>query len=220
MSPKVIPLGGVFRVVPLRRGGLPSDDRVEHSALLSRAGRSGAAVDGGSALTRVRTKTERFRGVVYLAEHYEYWRRELPQMQLLWGMFGENLTAEWLREDALNIGDWFRAGSAEVMVTEPRLPWYKLGIKFGREDIIKRFLASGRTGFYVAVVREGTVEAGDAIELIERNTHGVTVADITRLYAHDRNNRDLLDRDVQVPALSESWRGYFGHGVEKLSAGR
>jgi MOSC domain-containing protein YiiM len=154
---------------------------------------------------------------VYLVEHYEHWRRELPQMKLPWGMFGENLTAEWLGEDALNIGDRFRVGSAEVMVTEPRLPCYKLGVKFGREDIIKRFLASGRTGFYIGVVREGTVEAGDAIELIERDTHGVTVADITRLYAHDRNNRDLLDRALQVPALPESWKGYFRHRIENLS---
>ncbi len=155
---------------------------------------------------------------VYLVEHYEYWRRELPQMNLPWGMFGENLTAEWLREDALNIGDRFRVGSAEVMVTEPRLPCYKLGVKFGREDIIKRFLASGRTGFYVAVVGEGTVEAEDAVELIERDKHDVTVADVTRLYAHDRNNRDLLYRAVQVPALPESWRRYFRHRIEKLSA--
>ena len=154
---------------------------------------------------------------VFLVEHYEHRRRELPKMKLPWGMFGENLTAQWSGEDALNIGDRFRVGSAEVMVTEPRLPCYKLGVKFGREDIIKRFLASGRTGFYVAVVREGKVEAGDAVELIERDRHGVTVADITRLYAHDRNNRDLLDRAVQIPALPESWKGYFRHRIEKLS---
>jgi MOSC domain-containing protein YiiM len=154
---------------------------------------------------------------VYLVEHYEYWRRELPQTTLPWGMFGENLTAEWAREDAVNIGDRFRVGSAEVMVTEPRLPCYKLGLKFGRKDIIKRFLASGRTGFYLAIVREGTVEAGSAIELIERDKHGVTVADITRLYAHDRTNRDLLNRAAQVPALPESWRGYFRDRIAKLS---
>jgi MOSC domain-containing protein YiiM len=154
---------------------------------------------------------------VYLVEHYEYWRRELPQTKLPWGMFGENLTAEWSREDAVNIGDRFRVGSAEVMVTEPRLPCYKLGIKFGRKDIIERFLASGRTGFYLAIIREGTVEAGDAVELIERDKHGVTVADITRLYAHDRTNRDLLDRAVQTPALPESWRGYFRDRIAKLS---
>ena len=157
---------------------------------------------------------------VYLVEHYEYWRSELPQTTLSWGMFGENLTAEWSREDAVNIGDRFRVGSAEVMVTEPRLPCYKLGVKFGRKDIIERFLASGRTGFYLAVMREGTVTSGDAVELIERDKHGVTVADITALYAHDRGNRALLHRAVQIPALPESWKGYFRDRIEKLSADR
>jgi MOSC domain-containing protein YiiM len=157
---------------------------------------------------------------VYLVEHYEFWRSELPDMKLPWGMFGENLTAEWWREDAINIGDRFSIGSAEVMVTEPRLPCYKLAGKFGRRDIIKRFLASGRTGFYLAVVREGMVESGNAVELIERDEHGVTVADITRLYARDRTNRDLLDRAARVPALPESWRAYFRDRIEKLSAAR
>lgn len=155
---------------------------------------------------------------VYPAEHYEYWRRELPEMTLPWGMFGENLTAEWLREDAINIGDRCRVGSAEVIVTEPRLPCYKLGVKFGRQDIVERFLASGRTGFYLAVVREGLVEAGDAVELIERDPHGVTVADITRLYAHDKTNRNLLARAVQVPALPDRWRAYVHDRIEKLGA--
>jgi MOSC domain-containing protein YiiM len=155
---------------------------------------------------------------VYLVEHYEYWRRELPGMTLRWGMFGENLTAEWLPEDAVNIGDRFRVGSAVVMVTEPRLPCYKLGVKFGRQDIVKRFLASGRTGFYLAVVREGTVAAGDAIELLARDGHGITVADITRLYAHEKSNLEMLARAVQVPALPESWREHFRNRIEQLSA--
>jgi MOSC domain-containing protein YiiM len=154
---------------------------------------------------------------VYLVEHYAYWRDELPQMTLPWGTFGENLTADWLQEDAVNIGDRFRVGSAEVMVTEPRLPCYKLGMRFGRKDFIKRFLASGRTGYYLAVVREGVVESGDAIEVVERDRHGVTVADITRLYTRDKTNRALLARAVQVPALPESWRGYFRDRIEQLS---
>jgi MOSC domain-containing protein YiiM len=153
---------------------------------------------------------------IYPVEHYDYWRGELPEMKLPWGMFGENLTTEGLREDAVGIGDRFRIGSAEVMVTEPRLPCYKLGIKFGREDIIKRFLRSGRTGFYVAVVQEGEVGAGDTINLISRDGHSVTVADITRLYVREKNNRDLLHRAVRVEALPESWRDYFSKQIEKL----
>jgi len=97
---------------------------------------------------------------VYPAEHYDYWQRELPEMELPWGMFGENFTATGLAESELNIGDQFRVGSALVMVTEPRMPCYKLGIRFNRPDILKRFLASGRTGFYFAVLQEGEVEPG------------------------------------------------------------
>jgi len=96
----------------------------------------------------------------YPAEHYAYWHGELPAMTLPWGMFGENLTTEGLQEDdTLQIGDRFRVGSAEVVVTQPRLPCFKLGLKFGRDDIVKRFLASGRTGFYFKVVAEGEVAA-------------------------------------------------------------
>jgi MOSC domain-containing protein YiiM len=104
---------------------------------------------------------------VYPSEHYGYWKRELSGMKLPWGMFGENFTSVGLFESEVNIGDRFSVGSAVVMVTEPRLPCYKLGIKFGRSDIVKKFLASERTGFYFAVLQEGEVGAGDPIELIE-----------------------------------------------------
>jgi len=151
----------------------------------------------------------------YPVEHYEYWRKELPEMKLPWGKFGENLTTEGLWEDALNIGDRLRIGSAEVMVTEPRLPCYKLGITFGRDDIIKRFLRSGRTGLYFAVVREGEVEAGDTIERISRDGGNVTVADITRAYGAQKDNLDLLHRALQVEALPKDWRDYFQRQIEK-----
>ena len=120
---------------------------------------------------------------VYPKEHYEYWRQKLPNMKLPWGMFGENFTTEGLLEDAVRIGDRFRVGTAELKVTQPRLPCYKLGIKFGRADMVRRFLASGRTGFYLAVLREGMVGAGDTIELIGRNANNATVAEIVKLYA-------------------------------------
>jgi MOSC domain-containing protein YiiM len=145
----------------------------------------------------------------YPAAHYGYWRGELPGVELPWGMFGENLTTEGLDESAVNIGDRFRLGTAEVMVTEPRMPCYKLGIKFGRMDILKRFLASGRTGFYFAVEREGEVGAGDEIEMIGRDRHNVSVADITRLYARDKNDFETMRRALAVEALPESWRDHF-----------
>lgn len=151
----------------------------------------------------------------YPSEHYEFWRSEFPDMQLPFGMFGENFTTEGFMEASLNIGDRFRVGEAEVMVTEPRMPCYKLGIKFGRTDILKRFLASGRTGFYFAVLREGFVGAGDSFELISRDEHNVTIADITRLYAHNEHDIETLRRALAAPALPDSWKDYIRQRFEK-----
>ena len=145
----------------------------------------------------------------YPAEHYDYWRKELPVTELPPGMFGENFTTEGMDESGVNIGDRFRVGEAEVTVTQPRMPCYKLGIKFGRADILKRFLASGRTGFYFSVRREGEVGAGDEIELIGRDENNVTVADVIRLYVRDRHDVEMMRRAVAVEALPESWRDHF-----------
>src|SRR5215213_10306919 len=153
---------------------------------------------------------------VYPAEHYGYWQGELPGMDLPWGMFGENFTTEGLDESTVNIGDSFRVGAAEVMVTEPRMPCYKLGIKFGRMDFLKRFLASGRTGFYFSVGREGEVGAGDEVELLGRDKNNVTVADITRLYSRDREDFDTMRRAIGVEALPDKWRQHF---MRQLSDG-
>jgi MOSC domain-containing protein YiiM len=146
---------------------------------------------------------------VYPSEHYDFWKRELPEMDLPWGVFGENLTTTGLFENEINIGDKFRVGEAEVMVTQPRMPCYKLGIRFGRADIIKRFLISERSGFYVSVLKEGEVGAGDELVLLEKNSSGVTVVDVTRLYSSDKENVDLLQRAIATEALPESWREYF-----------
>jgi len=151
----------------------------------------------------------------YPSEHYDYWREQLPDMDLFWGMFGENFTTEGMIEDVINIGDRFRIGGAEVIVTQPRLPCYKLGIRFGRADMVKKFLASRRTGFYFAVVREGMVEAGDMIEQIGQGGQGVSVADITRVYAFERDDLGTLQRAIREEALPESWKGYFEHQIEK-----
>ena len=151
----------------------------------------------------------------YPSEHYDYWRDELPGVDLSWGMFGENFTTEGLLEESVYIGDRFQIGDTEVTVTEPRMPCYKLGIKFGRPDIIKRFLASRRTGFYFAVVRGGMVGAGDAIELIGREQKEVSVADITRLYAFEKDDLKTLRRAVEVEALPENWKRYFLHQLDK-----
>jgi MOSC domain-containing protein YiiM len=145
----------------------------------------------------------------YPSEHFSFWRQELPGMELPSGVFGENFTTEGLLEEAVYIGDRFRVGSAEFVVTQPRMPCFKLGIRFNRPDIIKRFLQSGRSGFYFAVLKEGEVIAGDSIELLKRDQHGVTVADIVNLYRRDATNQDLLRRVSELPSLPKSWRDYF-----------
>lgn len=146
---------------------------------------------------------------VYPSEHYDFWKQELPDMDLPWGMFGENLTTTGLFETEVNIGDKFRVGAAEVMVTQPRMPCYKLGIRFGRADIIKRFLISERSGFYLSVLQEGEVGAGDEFELIQKNASGVRVVDVTRLYSSEKENVDLMQRAIATEALPDNWRQYF-----------
>jgi MOSC domain-containing protein YiiM len=145
----------------------------------------------------------------YPSEHYAFWRGELPGMDLPWGMFGENLTTAGLLENAVHIGDRLRAGSAEFLVTQPRMPCFKLGLRFGRRDMIKRFLESGRSGFYVAVLREGDVAAGDAVEFIARDERRITVAEVARLYNADNGDQDLLGRVSELTALPERWRERF-----------
>lgn len=117
---------------------------------------------------------------VYPSEHYEFWRAEFPEMDLPFGMFGENLTSEGLTERDVRVGDKLKIGTAEFLVTEPRQPCFKLGIKFGRTDIIKRFAQSGRSGFYVAVAKTGELAANDAIEFLEREEFGFSIYDIVR----------------------------------------
>jgi len=154
---------------------------------------------------------------LYPAEHYEFWRKELPEMSLPWGMFGENLTIEGLLEKDVNVGDRLCVGSAELRVTEPRLPCYKLNVKFRRDDMVKRFLKSRRTGFYCAVLREGEIGAGDSIEFLGREPSKITVADITRIYAFDKSDTITLRRAAALKALSENWRDYFRDQLTKMS---
>jgi len=145
----------------------------------------------------------------YPSEHYLFWRKEIPGLDLSWGAFGENFTTEGLLEEAVHIGGRFRVGSAEFVVTQPRMPCFKLGIRFGRPDIMKRFLQSGKSGFYFSVLEEGRVTAGDSVERITRDELGVTVTDIVNLYKADEANQDLLRRASELPALPPFWRDYF-----------
>ncbi len=154
----------------------------------------------------------------YPAEHYDYWRKQYPNIDIIWGMFGENFTTQGLMEDTVNIGDQVQIGSAKLVATQPRMPCYKLGVRFGIMEIIRRFLSSGRPGIYFKVLKQGEVKTDDKIEIIEKDKNNVTVKDIVRLYI----NRDHIDnietmrRAIKISALPEGWKYEFQQNIEQL----
>ena len=153
----------------------------------------------------------------YPVEHYAFWREELEE-DLALGAFGENLTVKGLPlEDEVAVGDRFRVGTAELVVTQPRLPCYKLGIRFGGKEMVKRFLVSGRTGYYLAVAVEGDVAAGDHIRTVARHPARIAVAEITRLYASDRDDVSTVERLVDLDPLPDDWRRYFAKRLKELT---
>jgi MOSC domain-containing protein YiiM len=145
----------------------------------------------------------------YPSEHYAAWNRELPDVARTWGAFGENFTTEGLLETTVSIGDRYRVGSAVVRVTTPRLPCFKLAAKFQRDDMIERFVLSGRCGYYFSVVEEGEVGAGDEFELLGRESPTLTIAEVNRLYTAKSPDRETLQRSLHVKLLPESWRMRF-----------
>ncbi len=156
----------------------------------------------------------------YPIEHYDYWKRELPGRELPMAMFGENFTTDGLLEDTVHLGDQMSVGSAQVVVTEPRFPCYKLGLRFQSDDMVKRFLSSRRTGFYLAVTREGEVGAGDEIKVIARDPNAVPVSEITRLYVAKRYDDDDVAsarRALRVEALPEGWKAYFRERLKRIN---
>lgn len=149
----------------------------------------------------------------YPSEHYAFWQTKLPEAELPWGAFGENLTlAGWL-EDEVHVGDRFRIGTAELIVTQPRMPCFKLGLRFGRDDMLARFLDSGRPGIYFRILAEGEIAAGDSIERLADDPRRVPLFDLFQIFSSRHTltaaDRDLLARAVLVPALAEGWRDYF-----------
>lgn len=162
----------------------------------------------------------------YPVEHYAYWKKELPGRDLPFAVFGENFTTQGSLEDSVHLGDRLGVGSAEVVVTQPRLPCYKLGVRFESDDMVKRFLASARTGFYLAVTREGEVGAGDEIELLSRDPSAVPVSEITRLYVANPaargetfNEADaaVVHRALCVAGFPESWKSYLRERLPSVS---
>jgi MOSC domain-containing protein YiiM len=145
----------------------------------------------------------------YPSEHYVFWRDQLLGEDLPWGMFGENFTTEGLSENELHIGDRLQIGTATVMVRQPRIPCYKLAAKFQRDDILQRFLESGRSGFYFSVEQEGTVAAGDAFKLLSRDPSAVTIEEMNRLFVPEKYNRTLLEKALATTALPQDWHDYL-----------
>ena len=145
----------------------------------------------------------------YPFEHYEFWQNEFPEMTFGDAQFGENLTTEGLLETEVCIGDKLRIGTADFVVTQPRMPCYKLGIKFGRSDILRRFLKSRRSGIYLAVQKTGELGAGDTIEYISRDNNKVSVTDIVRLYVEDKDDFETMKRAVNVEVLPNGWKETF-----------
>ncbi|MFB5600421.1 MAG: MOSC domain-containing protein [Nitrososphaeraceae archaeon] len=150
----------------------------------------------------------------YPSEHYEFWKNEIKDFEYSWGTFGENLTTEGLFEDKVNIGDQFKIGNAKVIATQPRMPCYKLGVRFGRMDIIRKFMASERSGIYFKVEKEGEIGEGDKIELIKSDKNNVSIHDIVRLQTSESKNKELMNRAIKHKELPEGWRNYF---IEKIS---
>jgi len=159
----------------------------------------------------------------YQLSHYDYWKAKLPGRPLPPGAFGENFTIDAPGDDSIHIGDRFAIGSAEVVVTQPRMPCHKLGIRFESDDMIRRFLESGRSGFYLAVIREGDVGAGDEIRTLSVDPYSVSVSDINRLYLAKKYNAkdaDMVRKALEVEALTESWKDYFLEKLTRLGASR
>ncbi len=145
----------------------------------------------------------------YPSEHYAYWKSKLGVKELSPGGFGENFTTEGLAEDTVHVGDRFQIGSAEVVAVQPRMPCYKLGVKFDRPDMPKLFLQSGRSGIYLRVLREGEVGAGDDIVALHRDENEVAISDIVRLHRAKTKDRALVRRALQIDVLPEGWRREF-----------
>lgn len=146
---------------------------------------------------------------VYPTEHYDFWQKEIPDKELEDSQFGENLNTEGLLETNIFIGDRLRIGSAEFVVTEPRMPCYKLALRFGRKDILRRFLQSRRSGFYLAVTKTGELGVGDGISILSRDENKVSVADIVRVWVEDKNDVETMKRALNINSLPESWKASF-----------
>jgi MOSC domain-containing protein YiiM len=157
----------------------------------------------------------------YPAEHYDYWREKLPGHDLPFGSFGENFTTSGLLETNVHIGDRFTINDAEVVVSQPRLPCYKLGVRFQSDEMVKKFLASRRIGFYLAVTREGDVAAGDEMIPVVQIASKISIADFLRLFltkSFSDNDRASLEDLYDLPSVPNDWKHHFRERVAEAGA--
>jgi len=152
---------------------------------------------------------------LYPAEHYAAWKQELPEVEFPLGAFGENLTVSGLREDEVRIGDRLKIGDAELWVAQPRHPCGNLAMRFDRDDMIARFRESRRLGFYLGVLREGSIGAGDPVEFTHRATDSFTILEISALYLSPHPDREAARRAAALSDLSDDWRRRFSKVSEE-----
>ncbi|MBV8552221.1 MAG: MOSC domain-containing protein [Acidobacteriaceae bacterium] len=194
--------------------GMPREARVQNTSVLTAIFKS--PVEGRVALKGINLVGDRqadrtvhggpYKAVyLYPSEHYAYWAEQLPGMELPFGSFGENLTSMGIREESVCIGDTFRIGSAVLQVTQPRMPCYKLGIRFGRPDMVRRFWLSGRSGIYFSIVQEGELGAGDSIVQAGSGPEQISVSDVVRLALSEEKDPEMLARAMRAP-LYGGWK--------------
>jgi MOSC domain-containing protein YiiM len=151
----------------------------------------------------------------YSIENYDYWKRELGRDHFSYGQFGENFTVEGMLEDAVHIGDVFKVGGALVQVSEPRVPCAKLALKMGLPTFPKRFLTSERVGFYLRVLEEGEVGAGDPIESVKTDPERMSVQEFIHLSYFDEGNLESMRKALRITTLSPDWREWFEEVLAK-----
>jgi len=151
----------------------------------------------------------------YAIEDVRWWERELGRA-LEHGQFGENLTTEGIDVNGALVGERWQVGTILVEVSEPRVPCWRLGVRMEDKTFIRRFTEALRPGAYLRIVAEGSVEAGDAIRLVERPDRGVSVRDVLRIYSRDREEAGRL---LAVPAISEAWRAWAKEVLRKTGRG-
>ncbi|MEL0456879.1 MOSC domain-containing protein [Flavobacteriaceae bacterium SZ-1-7] len=146
---------------------------------------------------------------LFSEDYYGYWKNLYPNLKWNWGMFGENLTVSGLDETKIFVGDIYKVGEAKIQITQPREPCFKLGAKFGNQNILKKFIAHGHPGTYIRVLEEGYVKPGDTFTLVERPENSLTTAQLYHLIFAKTKDKDLLNRATKNNALPERARKEF-----------